>query len=401
MNLERALKIMDKRGLDAIIASSAPNLKYLCNYHSFIHQNIPGVQVYAILPNQEDAKPVLIFPVSDMELAPDLEPHVDEFVPYGMFIYYVRPGVELGPRDRWIKRYAIDSKPIETATGAVSFALNKLGLKGKKIGLDESNFTPKLHQQFVSEVPAGEIVDAYEVFREIRMVKTPEEIEILEKAVRITESAFQSSLAKAEEGVSEKEFQEVFEETVRKNGAFPLFTCIYFGPESYYGQVEPSFDKRLTPNSLIRYDVGCVYKGFCSDIARTAFWGQPMEIHKHRYQTVREAQDAALEIIKPGTEVSELFEVALRAAQKRIPEYKRTHIGHGIGLELYEPPLIAPTSDIILEGGMVLNVEPPYYELGLGGFQVEDTIVVTDSGYRFLTTLNRDLIRVSQGALLA
>jgi len=86
-----------------------------------------------------------------------------------------------------------------------------------------------------------------------------------------------------------------------------------------------------------------------------------------------------------------VFNAAIEIAKKRIPQYERTHVGHGIGLELYEPPIITPTTDIILEVGMIFNIEPPYYELGLGGFQVEDTVVVTDKGFRLLTTLDRDL----------
>jgi len=393
MNAERALKIMGKYQLDALVASNAANLKYLCNYHGFVHQYIPGVQVYGVLPNRPGAKATLILPVSDMELAVDLAPSVDELVPYGEFIYYVTPGKELCERDEWIKKSAIDSSPIPTVVEAVKSVFKRLGLNDKRIGLDESNLSPRLYEQFISNVPTGEFVDAYEILREIRMVKTPEEIDILEQAVRITETALKKSLALAREGISEKDFQDVFERTILENGGTPLFTCIYFGEQSFYGQVPPSPDKRLTANSLIRYDVGCRYKGFFSDIARTAFFGEPTDKHRDRYQAIWEAQEASLSITKPGTKVSELFNIAIEAAKKRIPDYRRTHIGHGIGLELYEPPTITPTADTTLEEGMVLNVEPPYYELGLGGFQVEDTVVVTDKGFRFLTTLDRGLMK--------
>lgn len=393
MNTKRALKIMDKHQLDALVASKPANLKYLCNYQSFVHQFIPGTEVYAILPNRPGAKPTLILPVIDMELAVDLLPHVDEIVPYGRFIYYATPGKELCTRDEWVKKTAIDSTPIPTVLEAVASVLKKLGLDKKRIGLDESYFSPKLYQKFVNNIPAAEVVDAYEIFREIRMVKTPEEVGILEEGVRALETGLKNSLDLAAEGVSEKDFQNVFEKTVFESGGTSIFTAIYFGEQSFYNQVPPSPDKRLTANSLIRYDVGCICKGYFADIARTAFFGQPTVKHQQRYQAVWEAQEAALNITKPGTRVSALFNIAVEVARKRIPDYRRTHIGHGIGLELYEPPAITPTTDIILEEGMVLNIEPPYYELGLGGFQVEDTVVVTDKGFRFLTTLSRELMR--------
>ncbi len=89
---------------------------------------------------------------------------------------------------------------------------------------------------------------------------------------------------------------------------------------------------------------------------------------------------------------SEIFEEAVRSVREAgISHYQRNHVGHGIGIECYDPPFLAPTSDHILEEGMVVNIETPYYELGFGGLQVEDTIVVTPDGYRSLTQCDRGL----------
>ncbi len=393
MNRERALQVMDRHHIDALIASKPSNLKYLCNYESFMHKHIPGTEAYVVLPNQPGTKPTLIAPVIDMELAVDMLPYVDEIVPFGQFIYYSSPGIELCERDRWVKVKSIDSTVLPTALEAVISVLNKLGLAGKRIGLDESYFLPKPYHKFASRLPAADVVDAFDILREIRMVKTPEEVEIMEAAVRALEVGLETSLKLAAEGVSEKDFQNLSEKTVFERGGIPVFTALYFGAESFYNQVAPSAAKRLTRNSLIRYDIGCIYNGYFADIARTAYFGQPSELHRQRYQAIWEAQEAALNITRPGTRVSELFNAAVKAARKGIPDYRRTHIGHGIGTELYEPPSINPDSDIILEAGMVINVEPPYYELGLGGFQVEDTIVVTDDGFRYLTTLDRGLLK--------
>ena len=77
-----------------------------------------------------------------------------------------------------------------------------------------------------------------------------------------------------------------------------------------------------------------------------------------------------------------------------LPDYRRHHVGHGIGLEMYEAPLVEENSDALLEAGMVINVETPYYESGYGGFQVEDTIVVTETGEELLTHADRALAEV-------
>ncbi len=393
MNTKRALKIMDKHKLDGIIASHPVNLKYLCNYDSYVLKHIAGNDAYAILPNKPGAKPTLIVPLFDMELAVDLLPYVAEIVPYGRFIYYLNPGEKLSERDEWIKKSALDGTPIPTVLGAVASTLKKLGLDGKRIGLDESYFKPKSYKNFVENMPLVDFVDAYAILREIRMVKTPEEIELLEQGVRAQEEALQNSLNLAAEGVSEKDFEDVFLRTIFEHGGISIFDCIYFGEQSNYNQVACSPDKRLAAGTLIRYDVGSSFKGYFSDIARTAVFGKPTEIQKQRYQAMLEGHLAALELVKPGARASDLFNRAIEVSRKRIPEFNRTHIGHGIGVELYEPPNLTPTSEVVIEEGMVFNVELPYYELGRGGFQIEDTLVVNKNGFRLLTTLDQGLLK--------
>ena len=89
---------------------------------------------------------------------------------------------------------------------------------------------------------------------------------------------------------------------------------------------------------------------------------------------------------------SDIFNVAVQTVRNSgIPHYQRHHCGHGIGLEFYDPPLISPHDHTKIEEGMVLNIETPYYELGFGGLQVEDTVLVTESGVRYLTKSSREL----------
>jgi Xaa-Pro dipeptidase len=94
----------------------------------------------------------------------------------------------------------------------------------------------------------------------------------------------------------------------------------------------------------------------------------------------------------PGAAASYVFSEAVdRVRAEGIPHYRRHHVGHGIGLETYEPPILSPNTEIPLEAGMVFEVETPYYELGFGGTFIEDTVVVTDSGAKVLTELPREL----------
>ena len=120
LNKDRAFEIMNRYQIDALIASNPSNLKYLCNYESFMHKYIPGTEAYAVLPNRAGAKPTLIVPVIDIELAVDMSPYVVEIVPLGRFIYYHAPARELFDRDQWVKSSSIAFCPI-VSSYALSF----------------------------------------------------------------------------------------------------------------------------------------------------------------------------------------------------------------------------------------------------------------------------------------
>ena len=94
----------------------------------------------------------------------------------------------------------------------------------------------------------------------------------------------------------------------------------------------------------------------------------------------------------PGVRAGELFDVAVAAVEGAgLSPYRRHHCGHGIGSSVYEPPIVSPGADDVIEPGMVVCLETPFYELGWGGMMVEDTIVVTGGGHRMLTRSDRSL----------
>lgn len=96
--------------------------------------------------------------------------------------------------------------------------------------------------------------------------------------------------------------------------------------------------------------------------------------------------------MKPGVKAKQLYEITVQTTRESgLPQFKRTHCGHGIGLEMYDPPVLRETTEIPVEAGMVFCVEAPYYELGLGGIQVEDTVVVTPTGVEYLSPATKPL----------
>jgi Xaa-Pro aminopeptidase len=143
---------------------------------------------------------------------------------------------------------------------------------------------------------------------------------------------------------------------------------------------------------VIRFDTGCVLNGYNSDIARNFSVGEPDERARRLYNAMLAGEEAAFQAMRPGVRASEVFEAAVRAVRDAgVPDYQRHHVGHGVGLEVYDVPLLGPSDHTILETGMTFEVETPFYEMGLAGLQPEDTVVLREDGPELLTTLSREL----------
>jgi Xaa-Pro aminopeptidase len=148
----------------------------------------------------------------------------------------------------------------------------------------------------------------------------------------------------------------------------------------------------LRKGGVVRFDVGCNLEGYFSDIARNYSLGQPAAGRRSidYYNAILAAETAAIDAMRPGVPASEVFHAAIRGARESgIPHYQRNHVGHGVGLEMYDIPLLGPNDNTPLEAGMVFEVETPYYELGFPGLQVEDTVVLREHGAEILCQLDR------------
>jgi len=199
------------------------------------------------------------------------------------------------------------------------------------------------------------------------------------------------SISALKPGVTEREAVEVYELEIVRRGAQPFFTVITIGERASLADVYPS-DRAVQPGDLIRFDLGCLYKTYRSDISRTAVCGAPTDKQARYYGAVLAGEKAAIAAMKPGVPASRIFEIGVRVTRESgLPHYERTHVGHGIGLEPYDPPTLNASMETPLEPGMVFCVETPYYEHGWGGVQVEDAVEITASGVRRMTRSSQDL----------
>jgi Xaa-Pro aminopeptidase len=136
---------------------------------------------------------------------------------------------------------------------------------------------------------------------------------------------------------------------------------------------------------------GCTWGHYHSNISRTAVIGRPLAKAQRRWEAVQSAQDAALEAVNPGVKLSEVYEAAEKELQNADVRGYRSNIGHSLGVECNERPWIEKDIEGELLEGMVLNIDIPILELGWGGTQLEDTILVTNDGCELLTKTERTL----------
>jgi Xaa-Pro aminopeptidase len=191
--------------------------------------------------------------------------------------------------------------------------------------------------------------------------------------------------------MTEQELAVIVARTLVEGGAMPRFVVVTSGPRAALADALAT-GRQLAPGDLVRFDVGGILDGYWSDIGRTAVVGEPSGTQQRLYDAILAGEEEELARIRPGMPANELFDAAIAAVERRgLFPYRRHHCGHGIGLNVYEPPIVSPGVAREIEPDMVFCLETPYYEIGWGGMMVEDTIVVTEDGHRMFNVSDRSL----------
>ncbi len=395
LNLARAHDVFGAADLDAIMATTHANVRYLSGFVGFGQRLMPSTQVYALARLDRLEEPVVVLPAGELDMWAQFPPDRATLSPYGRFFVEVAEGATDGqPLSDEIGRYrtlAADSVEA-TSLAAITSELDSLGSRGR-VGLDERGISAAARDELRSRY-GDRLVDAAAMFDHVRMVKTPEEIRRLTRATVVIEAAYQRAIAGAREGMTEAEMAMIFDGETIRLGCEPVFTVIAFGDRSALPNAMPG-SRKLYQGDIIRFDIGCRSDGYYSDIARTAIFGEVSAKQRDYYHAILEGEKHAIERVQAGVPANEIFRAAVAATRKAgIAHYRRHHVGHGIGLDVYDLPILNETTETPLEPGMVLEVETPYYELGFGGLQVEDTILVTGEGHQRLTGSSSELALV-------
>lgn len=379
MNSERLFARMRKDGLDAIVATMPENVTYASGFWAMSQWIRRGPQAYVLVPLEERGPPAVMASTGLIDLVADDEVWVKDIRRYGNFIVDRTPDAML---DAWDARIeALLAKPDDgDAVACLVRAVKDRGLESGRIGVDEIGILPQYWDRLADALPKAKLVRAADVFRYARAIKTPEEIARLHRSAQIADKSIQAALAVAREGATEMDLARAFHGATISEGGMPVLGCIGFGARSAMTNVQPG-EYALRQGEIIRFDVGGRYKHYRADIARNGVLGEPSKKLVQFHRAICVGLERAIEMIKPGVRAGDVFKASVETVRREgIPHYRRSHVGHGIGLDGYDAPNIAPSNSEVFEEGMVICVETPYYEMGFGGLQVEDTLAVTKDG---------------------
>ncbi|MEM3905490.1 MAG: Xaa-Pro peptidase family protein [Nitrososphaerota archaeon] len=284
-----------------------------------------------------------------------------------------------------IEKTRID-EPLE-----VVVAHSILGVNGV-VGVDRMDV--ETYRRLVSMVPNIEIRPVMSMIWEIRSIKDMQEISIIREACRISDRAMKAASDVLSPGITENEVKsEIVSEIYRQLGEKPAFDIVVASADRSslpHGPLQRGDvrDRVINSGDVVLIDLGVTIEGYCSDITRTFVIGKPKDSDfESVYHSVLNAKEAAQSFMRSGVSCSYVDGVARGIlSEKELDKHFIHGLGHGVGLEIHEPPRLAPTSPDQLSEGNVVTCEPGVYFEGRWGIRIEDTLLITDKGFELLTS---------------
>ncbi|MFX0043016.1 MAG: M24 family metallopeptidase [Candidatus Hodarchaeota archaeon] len=288
----------------------------------------------------------------------------------------------------WVKDYERVGSP-QAGLKLLGEKLENFDLINKKIGIE--TLMPRYQSEFLQkEYPNISFVDGDNVFLEMRLIKSEEEIKRIKKSTQIAEKAILQCIDFVKEGVTDIELLQIARSTIVNEGAegwdHLTMNIGNSDPEA------PGVGTVVEPSELIRFDFGAVWKGYVSDVSRDAVVGQAPEKGVKAMENMIKVQEFCLEHLKPGADPKELYAGAFKYF-KQLGRGFCSIIGHSIGLETEETHIFGPghTYDGPIKENMVLDVEAWQNVRGQGLVGIEDCYRITSSGCERLSSLDKEI----------
>jgi Xaa-Pro aminopeptidase len=353
---EKLLSLPELAGVDALVAMSPENFAYVGGTFILTVELLRPRHGYAIVA--KDSDPVLVVCSIETSLAQE-ESWIEDIRSYTEF----------------------KDNPIDILVGV----LKEKGLAAGKIGIDLSYLPYNSYALLVDRLPDAEIVDTTDIVSTMRSVKTGAEVAKIASATQITHTSVIEAMAASQLGETEKTMMDRIVTGLLERGAEGSLFGVFGSGERTRMPHALATDRVPKESEIIRFDVGGRFGPWKSDLARTYSTGNPTETQREFYRNLREAQEATIEMIRPGVLAEEVYYACKEEFEKRGLDWWLPHCGHGFGIELHEDPMLRPGEKTVLKEGMVFNVEPFGFDKDGIGYHLEDLMVVTESGTRLLT----------------
>lgn len=408
-NRERALALMESFSVDALVAATRENVTYVSDFapwgqaaHKYFQR--PNS---ALFPRAPDQTPALLIYPGEATYVATYPPWIEEIYTYGAgrAVRYQGDGAPTAEEERFLS--VLDGAKVKGRNPAEALAslLRDKGLAHSRIALDHEGMSREVKDFLTASLPQAKFLEASDLFRLIRMVKSQEEIGRLREAAALNERAIRTIFEKARVGCNELELaREYYREIGSGRGQVEW---LHLGSGRRSAGIFPPSPRKLEAGDLLRTDAGSILNLYHADSCGTGVLGEPTAKQTRLFAAGMKGIEACLEILRPGCRPSELLAALHEGIGKGgMAGVKKDFVGHTIGIEAREfpfefgppKPLSSPffpaTTDVPLERDMVVNIEVALVELGFGGIQIEHTLVLRNGGFEFIVPQERELVRI-------
>lgn len=404
MDRHRVQKLLTAEGLDALVLFQPENFRYATGVAAGV-ATMWGRAGSAIALVPADASTRSSAIISDQALAAagtttddiDFRSHriwIDAATVHGartiedINAAYRKSG-NIGPRPETFDQKA--------AFQLLADAIAERGLSRASIGIDLEFVPAADFERLKAALPSVRWRDASRIVKQLRLIKSAREIELLRNAARYAEGGLQRMAATARSGATAAELSDAWlagaTSAAEANGQrlSGHWAYISTGPDLQNPAAQ------LAEGGLIKADVGTLVNGYSSDGARTYVYGKPAPLAKQIYGALFETFHAGIALLKPGNTFGKVHEAMLATMRRHgFSEYYRGHFGHSVGsaLGIEEWPFISHANSMVFEPNMVLAVEAPFYANGVGALMIEEQFLITADGAETMNSLPRELVSI-------
>ncbi|MEH7418326.1 Xaa-Pro peptidase family protein [Neobacillus drentensis] len=350
---------MKENEIEVCFLTSTENVFYLSGYYTDPHERLLALAVF------QEEEPFLV--------CPSMEVHDAK-------------------RSGW-EHQIIGYSDVENPWEMILNSINKRIQNISKAAIEKEHMNVERYERLLSLFPDASFVSAEEKLRVLRMIKDAQELKIIEEACALADYAVQFGVSEIKEGKTELDVLNALEYALKQKGVTEMSfsTMVLAGSNAASPHGTPG-ETKIKKGDFVLFDLGVVVDRYCSDITRTVAYGDINDKQKEIYDTVLNAQLAAIDASKPGVSAAEVDLTARRIiSDAGYGEFFPHRLGHGLGISVHEYPSLTETNQLVIEEGMVYTIEPGIYVPEVAGVRIEDDVFITADGAKILTKFPKEL----------